>query len=91
MGSLEVHILGQKYMIKGDVPPEYIQQLADYLDGKLREVYETAPNISPLRASILAALNIADELHKTQKQYTEVSRSMKDIESKADSIIRLFD
>jgi cell division protein ZapA len=91
MGSIEVHILGQKYIIKGDATPEYIQQLADFLDAKLRDVYENAPSITPLRASILAALNIADELHKSKKDYNSVSQSIRNIEDKADCIIKLFD
>ncbi|TAN40945.1 MAG: cell division protein ZapA [Nitrospirae bacterium] len=91
MGSIEVHILGQNYVIKGDEQPEYIKQLADYVDGKLREVYSNAPGITPLRASILASLTIADELHKTKKDLKSVSKGLKDIEDKADTIIRLFD
>lgn len=91
MGSVEVNILGQKYIIKGDAPPEYIMQLADFVEIKLQDVYANAPNTTPLRASILAALNIADELHKAKKDLTSVSKSIKDIENKADTIIRLFD
>jgi cell division protein ZapA len=91
MGSIEVHILGQKYVIKGDAPPEYIQQIADFVDEKLKEVYTTAPDITPLKAAILTALNIADELHRFKQQYNSISQGIKNIENKADSIIRLFD
>lgn len=91
MGSVEVNILGQRYIIKGDAPPEHIRQLADYVDKKLKEVYSNAPDITPLKASILAALNIADELHKLKNEYNTISQSMKNIEDKADNIIRLFD
>jgi cell division protein ZapA len=91
MGSIEVHILGQKYVIKGDAPPEYIQQIADFVDEKLNEVYTTAPGITPLKAAILAALNIADELHRVKQQYNSISQGIKSIENKADSIIKLFD
>lgn len=91
MGSIEVYILGQKYIIKGDAPPEYIQQVADFVDEKLNEVYTTAPDITPLKAAILTALNIADELHRVKQQYNSISQGIKSIENKADSIIRLFD
>jgi cell division protein ZapA (FtsZ GTPase activity inhibitor) len=91
MGSLEVNILGQKYIIKGDAPAEYIKRLADFVDERLKEVYEGAPGITPLKASILAALNIADELHKTKKECQNISQSIKSIEDKADTIIKLFD
>lgn len=91
MESVEVYILGQKYVLKGEGSPEYIRELADFVDGKLKEVYALSPNITPLKASILASLNIADELHKIRDEYNSISKNIKNIEKKADSIIRLFD
>ena len=87
MGSIEVIILGQRYTIKGDADEEYIKKLADYVDTKMKEVIEAAPNTSPLKASILAALNIADELHKIDK--TEAD--LKALEEKANALTGLFD
>jgi cell division protein ZapA len=92
MGNVEVHILGQRYIIKGDnESSEYLLHLAGFVDEKLKEVYATAPHITPLKAAILAALNIADELHKVKKDNKTISQSIKSIEDKADTIIRLFD
>ncbi|MBF0558145.1 MAG: cell division protein ZapA [Nitrospirae bacterium] len=92
MGNVEVHILGQRYIIKGDTEsPEYLIQLAEFVDGKLKEVYSTAPHITPLKAAILAALNIADELHKIKKDHRTISQSIRTIEDKADTIIKLFE
>jgi cell division protein ZapA len=91
MGTVEVHILGQKYVIKGEVPADYIKQLADFVDERLRDVYASYPNITPLKAAILASLNISDELHRVKKEYNSVSESIKNIENKADTIIKLFD
>lgn len=88
MGSTEVYILGQKYTIKGDAPEEYIRELASYVDRKLKEVYNAVPNITPVKASILAALDIADELHKLKNQQDEMT---KDIEEKASTLASLFD
>jgi len=92
MGNVEVHILGQRYIIKSDSESsEYLAQLAEFVDGKLKEVYSFAPHITPLKAAILAALNIADELHKIKKDHKLISQSMRSIEDKADTIIKLFD
>jgi cell division protein ZapA len=91
MGSVEVNILGQKYIIKGDASPEHIRQLAEIVDQKLKEVYSNVPNITPLKAAILAALNIADELQKLKIQYNNIAQELKNIEDKTDNIIRLFD
>lgn len=92
MESVEVHILGQKYVLKHDnSSPEHIKEVAELVDKKLQEVYTNAPNMTPVKAAILAALNIADELCKTRDEYNSISTNIKKIEHKADSIIRLFD
>jgi len=88
MGSTEVYILGQKYTIRGDAPEEYIRELASYVDKKLKEVYNASPNITPVKASILAALDIADELFKMRIQQEEETRH---IEEKASTLASLFD
>jgi cell division protein ZapA len=87
MGSTEVYILGQKYTIKGDEPEEYIRDLASFVDKKLKEVYSSSPNITPVKASILAALDIADELFKMKNQQAELAK----IEEKASALASLFD
>ncbi len=88
MGSTEVYILGQKYTIKGDAPEEYIRELAAFVDKKLKDVYNASPNITPVKASILAALDIADELFKLRIQQEE---DTKHIEEKAATLASLFD
>ncbi len=87
-GSVEVNILGQRYSIKGDAPEDYIRKLADYVNEKINEIYERSPEITPLKASILASLTIADELHKLKQEQIEITRS---IEEKAEALSRLFD
>lgn len=61
---LKVKIYGTEYPIKGDSELEYIKQVAEYVDQKMREVNKIAPEVSTLKVAILAALNIADELFK---------------------------
>jgi cell division protein ZapA len=88
MGSVEIHILGQRYTVKGDESEEYIQQLAAYVQNKIKEVYNSSPNITPLKASILAAITIADELHKMKSEQENIAKS---IEEKTVALTSLFD
>ena len=88
MNSIEVYILGQKYTIKGDASEEHIRKLASFVDEKLKEVHNNAPNISPVKASILAALNIADELFKLRDEQEEMDKY---IEEKTQRLTALFD
>ncbi len=88
MGSIEVTILGQKYTIKGDAQEDYIKGLASFVDEKLKEVYTSSPGISPLKAAILASLNIADELQKLKDAQESIT---KNIEERANALTGLFD
>jgi cell division protein ZapA len=88
MGSIDVTILGQKYTIKGDASEEYIKKLAAFVDERMREVYNSAPGIAPLKAAILASLNIADELHKFKEDQEAITRN---IEERTNALSGLFD
>ncbi len=88
MGSIEVNILGQRYRIKGDAPDEYIQELARFVDERIREIYDKGPNTVPLKAAILAALDIADELYRYRREQEDLTKG---IEKKTEQLVRLFD
>ncbi len=78
MGSTEVTILGQKYTIKGDAPEDYIKKLAAFVDAELKKVCNSSTNITPLKAAILASLNISDELHKLQDAQENATRNIEE-------------
>ncbi|GMT47698.1 MAG: cell division protein ZapA [bacterium] len=88
MGSVEVNILGQRYRIKGDAPDEYIQELARFVDERIRAIYDKDQNTVPLKATILAALDIADELYRYRKEQEDLTKG---IEKKTEQLVRLFD
>ena len=86
--KVKVNILGQTYNIKGDAPPEYIMQLADYVNEKVEEVSRNVSGGSTLQLAILVSLNIADEYFQMKKINTGIEGV---IEDKAREIISLLD
>lgn len=64
---LKVNIYGTEYPIKGSADIEYIKKVAQYVDGKMREVNKNISIDSSLKVSILAALNITDELFRIRE------------------------
>jgi cell division protein ZapA len=60
--SVEIH--GQRYPIRSSLDPDYVLRLATYVDQKIAAAAENAPSGDSLRLSVLAALNIADELFR---------------------------
>ena len=67
---------------------EYIRELAAFVDGRLKEVYNAAPNVTPVKATILAALDIADELFKMKNEQEQIT---KNIEEKTKTLASLFE
>ena len=60
--SVRVEIFDQAYNLRG-TDPEYITRLAEYVDLKMRAVAQQTTTVDSLRLAVLAAINIADELH----------------------------
>ncbi len=78
MRSVEVRILGQSYSIKTDENEEYIRSLAQYVDEKLKEIYNVAPNVSQAKATVMAAFGIADELFKLRLEQQDLDRMIEE-------------
>ena len=64
---VSVEILGQRYPIRSALATGYVHELAAYVDEKMRAAAESAPTSDTMRLALLAALNIADELFRSQE------------------------
>ena len=65
--ATEVEIFGNVYNVRGEKDPEYLQELADMVDGRMREIAQQVSTVDSAKIAILAALNIADELFQCQR------------------------
>ena len=59
--TIRVEIYNQTYSIRSDGDNEYIHELAEYVDRKMREISSGTMTVDSLKVGILAALHIADE------------------------------
>ena len=66
--STEVEIFGQTYNVRGEGDPNYLSELARFVDSRMREVAAEVSTVDPMKIAILAALNIADEFSRYRKQ-----------------------
>ena len=62
--TIRVEIYNQTYSIRSDGDNEYIQELAEYVDRKMREISSGTLTVDSLKVAILAALHIADEFYQ---------------------------
>ena len=73
--STSVEIYGQNYNVRGEGDPAYLTELARFVDTRMREVASEVSTVDPVKIAILAALNIADELHR-QRDRSEKAAGM---------------
>jgi cell division protein ZapA len=85
---VSVEIRGQRYPIQSDLDAKYVNGLASYLDEKIRAASETTPHGDTLRLTVIAALNIADELFRCQ-DVQQASRGA--LAQRAEALERLLD
>src|SRR3990170_3362444 len=78
-GRAEVEILGQRITVRGRGTPEYIRDLAQYLDGKIRAVRDQAQVHEPTRLSVLAGLHVVDELFRSREREASLAARIEDL------------
>jgi cell division protein ZapA len=83
----EVEIFGERYTLRSSDAPEYLQRVADYVDGKFRELVKQSPSLVPSKVAVLVSVNIADELFK---QGEEVRRRERETLARIDGIVALL-
>lgn len=69
--SIRVEIYNQTYSIRSDGDNEYIMHLAEYVDGKMREISSGTLTVDSLKVAILAALHIADEFYQLKNNIAQ--------------------
>src|SRR3954464_8959689 len=69
--TIRVEIYDQAYTVRSDGDPEYLKQLAEYVDQRMREISSGTLTVDSRKVAILAALYIADELHQLRKAHEQ--------------------
>jgi cell division protein ZapA len=75
---LKVNIYGTEYPIKGTTDTEYIRQVAEYVDSKMRDIDQSTSVKSSLKVAILAAINIADELFREREEKRSLTQGFEE-------------
>jgi cell division protein ZapA len=90
MSSRVVHveIHGQRYAIRSELDPQYIGELAAFLDEKMRAAARDLASTDPLRIAVVAAINMADDLFRSR---ADASGADTRVRARAAEIERLVD
>lgn len=74
--TIRVEIYNQTYNIRSDGDSDYLMQLADFVDSRMREISSGTLTVDSLKVAILAALHIADELHRIKQTYEQADSQL---------------
>ena len=88
--SYKVVIYNQTYSLRSEHDPEYIHELAEYVDKRMNEIARATMTVDSLRVAILAALQIADELYQSRKDMRETEDEIADRSAKYIDLLDQF-
>jgi cell division protein ZapA len=87
--GIRVEIYDQAYFMRGDLDPEYIRQLAEMIDARMRSIAGRTRTVDSLRLAVLAALNIADESQQLRAEVARVEQKMIECSAVLDNLLNI--
>lgn len=85
-----VRIHNQTYQVRSDGDPEYIKTLAGYVDGRMKEVFESTPAVDSLKVAVLAALSIADDYFTLKEERDLIDSTLAEKSERIATLIAPF-
>lgn len=73
---IKISICGEEYTLLADEAPSYMQKVAGYVSDRMQETLDSA-HVGRTDAAVLTALNIADELMKSQEAAENLRSQLK--------------
>lgn len=67
-----VEIFGQRLGVRADGDATRLQELARFVDDRMREVADRSSSVDTVKIAVLTALNIADELFTERESDQDV-------------------
>jgi cell division protein ZapA len=71
---VEVH--GQKYPIRTELDPRYVEELAQFVEARMALASKTSPSSDAVGLAILTALNITDEYFRARSALSSSSGTL---------------
>jgi cell division protein ZapA (FtsZ GTPase activity inhibitor) len=86
-GRVELTVLGQRLTVRSAESPEYLTELARFVEDRA-VVLQRGGVRDPMSALALAAIEIADELHRARDAQ---ARDAKDVGARIGALVSLLD
>ena len=77
--GVKVRIFDKEYNLKASEDEGYLKTIAAYVDNKVRKIASSIPKRGGEQITILACLNIADELYKLREKTRKARERMQQL------------
>jgi len=81
-GLVHVEVFGQTYAVRAGADPGYVESLAAFVDGRMKDVSRTSGAVDSVRIAVLAALNLADELTRLRRDLEQAQHELEQARSR---------
>ena len=76
MNQIRLTVGGINYTVKSDESAEYLNELGDELELRLRRIVKRNPTMSTTMAAIMAALEASDEAKKAKAELEQLKKQL---------------
>jgi cell division protein ZapA len=73
---VQVEVHGQKYPIKTELDPRYVEELVQFVESRMALASRSSPSSDAVGLAILTALNITDEYFRAKSALTNSSGTL---------------
>jgi cell division protein ZapA len=85
---VQVEVHGQKYPIRTELDPRYVEELAQFVEARMALASRSSPSSDAVGLAILTALNITDEYFRARTALANRSGSL---EARAEALEKMVD
>lgn len=83
-----VQIFGQVYRLRSDEDADRVRQIAEMVDQRMNRIADRGASADNYRIAVLAALELADELHALREKHADLQDF---VDAKSSSLAALLD
>ncbi|HRP69277.1 MAG TPA: cell division protein ZapA [Turneriella sp.] len=87
---VNVELMGKTFTIKGDANPEYMADVANFVNVKIQEMRRLTSG-DTTKMLLLTALNIADELFQARRGIQVSPAEAEQIEKRTAALLRMLE
>ena len=85
---VQVEVHGQKYPIRTELDPRYVEELAQFVEARMTMASRSSPSSDAVGLAILTALNITDEFFRTR---SALSANSGNLSARAEALEKIVD